>query len=71
MKEGEEGWLFSCDHDGCIRDFVVGSPTPTSMRRWRQGAYGLRDLGSGCSARFDESPRGPASDPWVNSGRFS
>ena len=44
MKEGEEGWLFSCDHDGCIRDFVVGSSTPTSMRRWRQGAHGLRDF---------------------------
>jgi len=32
MKEGEEGWLFSCDHDGRIRDFVVGHQNEETAR---------------------------------------
>jgi hypothetical protein len=33
MKEGEEGWRFWCDHDGRIRDFVVGHQDEETARR--------------------------------------
>jgi hypothetical protein len=33
MKKGKEGWRFWCDHDGRIRDFVVGHQDEEAARR--------------------------------------